>query len=396
MQSRVIIIGLIFFICGCSAKKELNLKQTFSASDPNPFGTMVARQMLTRYYPNNYVVNAKEGVSKNSLMQNDKNSLYFCISNNLFLKADEVNSILNSVYEGNTFFFAASYFDTSLMNAVFCKQADATDWLSGLTGYREASVKLINGLASGKDSVFSYYYYPFSRYFSTINSSYGRIMGYNGDGNPNCIIIYWGKGRLLLHTEPRALSNYFLLKNDNYKYLETYLRVMGDTPEHVIWDDHYRLVNRSSKNPKSTSALNEVLKFPPLAWAFFLLLALLGFYFIFNGKRRQKEIKIIPPNTNSSVAFSETIARLYMQEGDHKAIATKMAAHFQEFLRTNYYLNPRMSREELIDTLSRKSGVAPEHTSSLLDALDKLPNAKKITDKELFTLHNQIQEFYKK
>lgn len=396
MKLVKIISVLFILISGCTAKKDLNLKETFSASDPNPFGTMVARQILSRYYSNNFVVNAKEGVSKNSLIQSDKNAIYFSISNNLFLSAEEVTSILNSVYEGNTYFFAASYFDTSLMNAIFCKEADATNWMNGQIGYGEASVKLIDGLASGKSTVFSYYYYPFARYFSTINSTYGRVMGYNGDGNPNCIIIYWGKGRLFLHSEPRALSNYFLLKNDNYKYLETYLRVMGDSPEHVIWDDHYRLKNRNSKSSRSSSALDEVFKFPPLAWAFFLLLALLLFYFIFNGKRRQREIKIIAPNTNSSVAFSETIARLYMQDGDHKVIATKMAAHFQEFLRTNYYLNPRMSREESIDALSRKSGVAPERTASLLDALAKLPNAKKITDKELFTLHNQIQEFYNK
>ena len=396
MRMRKFIFILSVIISGCAGKKEINLKESFSGSDPNPFGTMVARQMISRYYSNNYVVNAKEGINRNSIMQSDNKAVYFSISQNLYLGADEVMAILNSVYEGNTYFFSASYFDSSLMNALYCKQSDAADLWGPFRDWGHSSVKLIKGLVMNGDSIFSYYYLPFSRYFSSINSSYGRIMGYNGDGNPNCIILYWGKGRLILHAEPRALSNYFLLKNDNYKYMETFLRVMGDSPHHVFWDDHYRLINRKKNASDAPGVMDALMKFPPLAWAFFLLAALALFYFIFNGKRRQREIKIIPPNTNSSVAFSETIARLYMQEGDHKAIATKIAAHFQEFLRTNYYLNPNMNREEWIETLSRKSGVAAQRTASLLDALAKLPGAKKISDKELFMLHNQIQEFYKK
>lgn len=91
------------------------------------------------------------------------------------------------------------------------------------------------------------------------------------------------------------------------------------------------------------------------------------------GKKRLKLSHLI---RIAQWLFLKLLPGFICRRGDHKAIATKMAAYFQEFLRTNYYLNPRMSREELIDTLSRKSGVAPEHTSSLLDALDKLPNAK--------------------
>lgn len=177
--------------------------------------------------------------------------------------------------------------------------------------------------------------------------------------------------------------------------MENILRVLGDSPQHVFWDDYYRLLNGKPGVNSGGNVIGGILKQPPLAWAFFLLIGLFAFYLIFNGKRKQRQIKLLPPNINSSVSFSETIARLYMQEGDHKAIALKMAAHFHEFIRTNYYLTANISHHDLVSSLSRKSGVSEEHTRALLDALNKLAFAEVLSDKELFHLHNQIQEFYK-
>lgn len=357
---------------------------------------MVARQLFKQYYSGNFVVDARQGISTNPMLKTDVNSVYFCISKNLILTNAEVQTIFNSVYAGNTFFLSATRFDAALLNTVFATVAEAVDTSTFQKNYAETRVSLIHDLVNGDDSVFSYYYRSFNHYFLAGNSNNGRSVGYNGDGNTNCMVFFWGKGKLFLHSEPRAFSNYFLLTNNNYRYLENILRVLGDSPQHVFWDDYYRLLNSKPGSNSDGNAIGGILKQPPLAWAFFLLIGLFAFYLIFNGKRKQRQIKIVPPNINSAVAFSETIARLYMQEGDHKAIALKMAAHFQEFIRTNYYLTANISHPEMVSTLSRKSGVSEESTKMLLDALDKLALAKVVTDKELLVLHNQIQEFYKK
>ncbi|MBK8496492.1 MAG: hypothetical protein IPL50_16930 [Chitinophagaceae bacterium] len=59
----------------------------------------------------------------------------------------------------------------------------------------------------------------FQNHFNKIDSSHSRVLGYNDKKNPNFIVHFYGKGKLFLQCEPRALSNYFLLKDNNYNYL---------------------------------------------------------------------------------------------------------------------------------------------------------------------------------
>lgn len=356
---------------------------------------MLARQMFGQFYSSHYVVTTKDGIRNNTMLKSDKEAVYFCIARNLFLDDAEVEFILNRVYEGNSLFFSAAYIDRRLMDAISCAMDEGVDSTFSPDGLADTRVRVIKGLADGSSSSYGYFYRPFIRYFSTINPRYARVLGYNGNGTPNCIVFFWGKGKLFLHTAPRAFSNYFLLLGNNYRYFESFLKVLGDKPSHIYWDDYYRMAVRNPHSANGSSAIGELLKYPPLAWALFLVAGLFGLYVIFNSKRRQRKIRIISPNENSSVAFSETIARLYMTEGNHKSIAQKMATHFQEFVRTNYYLNAHIRNEELVSALSRKSGVEEAHTRSLLAAINKLENAREITDKELFQLHFQIQEFYK-
>jgi len=396
-KTLIWIVVLLVFITGCKKKNALVLRETFSGNDPHPFGAMVAKQMMTDYYSKHYINIANESIAENVLLQTDDHALYFCVSKNLYLSKDDINAIHESVISGNTFFFSADHVDPVLLRYIQCTVTDAEENIPvEELQMKETGVSLISALTIPGDSSYRYFYYPFTRHFSQMNKS-GRVIGYNHNGDPDCLVMYMGKGRLYIHTNPRVFSNYFLLTDNNYRYFESLLRIFGDNPQHIYWDNHYQhSINRSSSNPERKNSLSELIKYPPLAWAFFTLLGLFAIYVIVNGKRRQKVIRVIPPNTNNSVAFAETIARLYMQDGDHKTIALKMAHHFQEFIRTNYYLNSNMSRDEMINVLSRKSGVSVEHTRSLLMAIDKLTQAREVTSNELFRFHNQIQEFYKR
>jgi hypothetical protein len=69
-----------------------------------------------------------------------------------------------------------------------------------------------------KDSAsYQYFYFPFYNHFSKLAREQSVVLGNNKFGS-NFIVVFYGKGRFYLHTEPRALSNYFLLQKDNYKY----------------------------------------------------------------------------------------------------------------------------------------------------------------------------------
>jgi hypothetical protein len=119
-------------------------------------------------------------------------------------------------------------------------------------------------------------------------------------------------------------------------------------------------------------------------------------YILFGGKRRQRIIPEIKPNQNSSVAFTETVARLYLQKHDNKNVADKMITYFFEFIRNNYFLNTNVGNKEFITALSRKSGVSEENTIALFNAINTANQSITIDDYQLLSLNEQIQQFYKK
>jgi hypothetical protein len=371
----------------------MDLKETYLSTDTRPFGGYVAKGILQTCFPDNYVQTIKEAFEKTESVSSDTSSVYFSVSRNLYVDEKDVDGVLNFVYSGNTVFFAAANIDTLFLNKIFCEVSYPNSFMSGIPNYQQTSVSLIEEIAPQKDS-FGYFYKPFESYFSKINERYGRIVGYNASGQPNCIVFFWGKGKLFLHSDPRVFSNYFLLKKDNYRYMQQLMQVTNDAPQHVYWNDYYAALN-SRKSGSGKSSLSELFKYPALKSAFLLSLLLLGLYIRSERKRRQRIIPEIKPNLNSSVAFTETIARLYLQKHDNKNIADKMITYFHEFIRNNYFLNSNMGNREFITALSRKSGIPEEKTTSLFHAIQHATQSNTLDDYQLLSLNEQIQQFYK-
>jgi hypothetical protein len=67
---------------------------------------------------------------------------------------------------------------------------------------------------------------------------------------------------------------------------------------------------------------------------------------LFDSKRRQRIIKPLQPNINTSVAFTETVGRLYLQKKDNRNIADKMITYFLEHIRNQYFLNTNQLNDE--------------------------------------------------
>ena len=100
-------------------------------------------------------------------------------------------------------------------------------------------------------------------------------------------------------------------------------------------------------------------------------------------------------NTNTTVAFTETVGHLYLQKKDNRNIADKMIMYFMEHIRKQYYLNTSQVNDDFITTLSRKSNVPKEITEDLFRSINLVHNSFEITDQQLLLLNQQIDIFYK-
>ncbi len=388
---------VLITLLGCNRKHPMpDLKERYQYKDTRPFGAFTAYNLVAEIYPDKYInISEKPFAKFYTDTYVDSSSLYINLCNKFYASEEDARALIEFVSEGNTAFIASSYLDSAVLDKVLSRQANL--WMNALVprGFVKTHVQLSPAAYSGQDS-FSYYYLPFSNYFSEIDPGMGRAVGYNSNRRPNCAVFFIGKGRLYLHCDPRAFSNYFLLTADNYGYLKQLMQMVGNEPGNIFWDDYYNKRNFRDDGERSMSGLDTILKNPPLAMAFWIVLGMLVFYILFNGKRKQRVVPIIKPVDNTSIAFTQAIAGLYMAEQNNRNIADKMITYLNEHVRTRYFLSSQAVNQGFITSLSKKSGVPSETVESLYNTIREAQLSEDLSDFELLSLNQQIQEFYKK
>ncbi len=395
-KNRVHIFLLIAFVSvfiACNKKSNLPpLKETFYKADKNPFGSYVAYNELKNIYPENAIIDKKKSFDKTWNNISDTAALYVCISPNLYVNSEEIRAMLGYVYAGNTLFISANYIDEELLNEINC-----TENYYPIYTFEGFYDSMRNTKIISPNSPFNYYYHPFKNSFTYNDSTFTKVLGVNEANEPNYILYFHGKGKLFLHCDPKSFSNYFLLQQNNYQYMQNVFGYANTTPENLYWDDYYRQLSyRKRSNNSNFSSLSEIMKNPPLAAAFWLCLASLLLYILFGAKRRQRIIAKLKPNENNTVAFAETIGRLYLQKKDNKNIAEKMSTYFNEHIRNNYFLSTINLNDDFITSLSRKSGVPKDKVETLYRTMQQAQQSETVDDYQLLSLNQQIQNFYKK
>jgi hypothetical protein len=323
-------------------------------------------------------------------------SLYIIVAKAVFISRDDLESMMNYVSNGNTLFISAEYIDEKLIDTLGAKiSVDfSTFFVPSEYDMEKKDTRL--SLAQESDpntQQYGFFFVPFNNRVISYDTSATQELGYNEEHHPNFIAIDHGQGKFILHTAPAAFSNYFLLTGNNKEYLEKSFSYFKPETGSVYWDNYYRLRRRSGEN---FSIVNFFKKQPPLYYAFLLTLAALLIFIAFGGKRRQRFVPEKIPNTNTTVSYTETIGRLYLQKKDNRNIALKMFTYFLEHVRNNYYLNTQTLNNDFSEALSRKSGVPETKVKHLLQLMDDADRSENISDMRLLELHNLVQEYFKK
>jgi len=391
-------IILCFFMAGCAAEENgiPSLRETYSYTDTKPFGGAVAFSLLHQLFPG-YPVNVKkEGFDKTVAWFNDKSSIYICITRYFFPTPQDKSALLDFIASGNTVLLSASLMDSVFLAQLNCKLKDA-EILKKFAPYswQNTFLKSAPQTATDKES-FGYFYLPFESSLKLAGSNYfSHKISLNHSAEPNAFLLYWGKGKLILHSEPRALSNYFLLSQNNHLYFKQLMQLMPAHPENIYWDDFYRRSTVAGGQNKSGFSLAALMANPPLKWAFLISLFLLFLYLLVNGKRRQRIVPVIPPVENSSIKFAQAVAGIYLNDKDNKGIAEKMITYFSEFIRNQYYINLQHPDAALADKLSKKSGVPFEKVRELCLCISAINARPEISDELLLELNQHLQYFHK-
>ena len=204
----------------------------------------------------------------------------------------------------------------------------------------------------------------------------------------NFIKVKFGKGELLLHTEPLVLTNYYLL-NHQPQYVEKVFSYLPN--QKTIW-----FVGQKEKATEGNNStpLKFILANPPLRYAYYLGLAGLLTFVLFNVKRKQRIIPVIEPLKNTSVEFVKSIGNLYLQEGDFHDMMAKKAQYFLNRVRQELMIDTHRLDEDFAKKLQQKTGKPIEKITRAIDLIKKAqdPTASVLKEelKEINSLLNEI------
>ncbi len=392
-----LLILLLFISC-----KKTNWRENFKEKQKSPFGTYIIYNEVKELFKEKEVFYLNENIHdylyNNYIDKGDDFGNYICIKNNANkLNEAGLKDLLASVYSGSNAFLSLNYFSNHLKETL-----EITTNNLDKNKYQPSKLKALKGTLTLKNEAFKNQPYTFDRnirrhYFITYNEKNTIVLGninVDGENLPNFIKIYHGKGAVYLHTNPVVFTNYFLLNgNDTYaRNLLSYLPT-----EAIFWDPQIKWSKRSKNNKEDKESIFKFfLQHATLTWFLFLSLGSLLLFMLFNTRRKQRAVPVIEPLKNSTVAFTQTIANLYLQEEDHKNLANKKITYFLEKVRTKYLINTQNLNSDFIEKLALKSGNKLQNTKYLINTIITLNRRHQCSEEDLMVLHKMIENFFKK
>lgn len=309
-------------------------------------------------------------------IRNDKKGTLFSISD--FYKFDDQSTeeLLYFVAEGNTVFISATTMPDVLR--------DSLKFEIILRNHIENKLK--STLVNTKEN-FQFDKGASDYYFSKFNKNTTTILGNIHDEKytlPNFIEIKHGKGTFLLHLQPIAFTNYYLLKN-NYKYIESVCSHINS--KNIFWN-----IEDIEKTSITSSPLRFINSQPALKWAWRLGLIGILIFMLFNAKRRQRIIPIHEPVKNTTVEFAKTIGNLYFIDKNHKDIAEKKIVYFLEKIRKDYYIDTTLLDETFINRLHQKTSKEKATIVKAINKINYIKNSATLIEKDLVELNTLIEK----
>lgn len=391
----VAILITLFFTIDYRSNRIIDWEESYNEKSNKPYGLSVLykelptlfkdKKIRTVYYtPYTYLYANSEGGYGDHVAEGN----YILIGNSDYLGVDDIDELLYFAESGNTVFISDSNLPTYLKDTlnVAIDYFDIKDSISKLSftyhSLKSKSTKI--------DKVGNEFF------FSSYEGDGYQSLGYvnNNIEQSNFLEIQFGDGFIYLHLQPKAFSNYHLLKEERYTYAEGVLAYLPN--ENVYYDSFTKYYDSYYGNAEEKSNLSWFLQQTSFKWAWYLALILTLLFMIFNAKRRQRIINIIKPLNNTTVEFVKTISNLYFETQDHKNLIDKKITYFLEKIRTDYYLDTSTLDEEFITKLASKSGKKKESVKKIIDYISWLQTKEEVAEINLLSINKLIEDFYSK
>ena len=381
----LILIGILFV--DANRPKPINWTPTFALNDKIPFGLYIFGQEAENLFSNQKLT--KIGVTPYEYFYDkyDYNDSTYTVNGDiLYINEDftidnsSVDELFYYASRGNDVFISSTFFSKSLKDTLGFEIETSNIFMDSF------ALNVSNKNLNPKD-----YYYSkgvSTKYFSKIDTTNTVVLGHQSSTNKklaNFIKIPYKKGNFFLHTQPIVFTNYYMLKDKNYKYVE-------QISSYLNQDKVYWFAKSYNSSQLNQSPMRYILSQPGLKWAWYISLISILIFIIFNAKRKQRVIPIIEPLKNTTVDFTKTIGNLYYQEGNHKNIIDKKIIYFLEKIRNEYLIDTTELNESFINRFQHKSGHKKEDIVALIQLINHLRRKEVCNESDIVTLNLAIEK----
>lgn len=365
--------------------KQYDWKVTFAHDDKNPYGSYAFDQLLPTLFKGRQINHSYQTIYeiKDSLKR-DGNLIIICQHFNS--GKEDAKALLRHVSEGGAALIAANYFSGALSDTLEFYTHGTFSYMEAINSHDTTFMEIVNPSLHTNDSIFLRKGDAHT-YFHSFDSTKAKVIARNDRGLAVALRIPIGKGTLIVQSLPLALTNIYLLSKENHQFTSSLLSYFSEGD--IEWTEFYQRGRREPITP-----LRVILTTEPLAWAYYITLATLVIFMLFEMKRTQRIIPIIQPPENTSLEFVRTIGDLYFQSGEHKSIAEKKISFFFDHLRTKYWISPTAMDDHFVSTLSFKSGKPEKDIRALTAAIRRVQDQAQITENQLIALNQQLEKFY--
>ncbi|MGS2740445.1 DUF4350 domain-containing protein [Sinomicrobium sp. M5D2P17] len=394
MNSRIklytgllVLLVIVVTIFELSRSEPVDWSPTFNEKHSKPYGLKVLYSQLHAFFiegvddvkvsPYEFMADLYDPVDSAYISDNS----YLYINKDYIPGGASTQELLQYAAAGHTVFIASESMPAELQDTLgFASEYDFSMKSKG-------NITLANPLLK-KDSI-HVDDGMMSTYFSQLDSVNTTVLGYQDFGKEkiNFVKIAYGEGYFLLHTYPYIFTNYYLLKDNNHQYVADVLSYLPQGG--VYFDCRDRLSAELGNSP-----LRYILSQPALRWAWYIGITTLLVFMIFNAKRKQRIVKIIPPVENTTVAFTKTIGNLYYETKDHTNLVDKKITYFLERIRSDYYLETNDLNDKFVRNLAAKTGKNKDVIKKLTDRIIRLQSKPDCTEQDLLELNRAIEQFY--
>lgn len=384
----LLILGVLMLIH--SSPPEVDWSPSYEQSDSRPLGSKVFYDLVKKNPAPFRPVNSP---AFEILKDAPANATFVFVNHYFDTDPEESELLFNWVRGGGHLFISATSFPEFFMDSL------------GLTlsvfpeNYElDRQFELSLNSPMTLDQKIKYQKFHLGEYFQWGDSIPVQVLGTISDpemldsleARPNFIQLRKGKGQVTLHAFPAAFSNYFLLKKGDKIYTE---QILGTWDlNHPILLDHYIKAGKVM----NSSPLYLILNNPYLKAAYFTSWVFLILWVVFEGKRRQKAIKVITPPQNQSLEFAKTISTIYLSRKDLTELGQLQIKLFWDYCRTKFHLQNEESKEAFALSLASKSGLDEVYTANFVKKLTLLETSPRMDAEAILQLHQLIEDFKSK